>query len=419
MTPEESKKLIQLTRDLIDLPTENNPPGGDEGRAQQFLVDYFTRIGLGVDVFSPDEIPGYDANPAFLHDRETKGRNNVVGVWKGQGGGRSLILASHIDVAPKEPLPWTICQPFESTERDGRIYGRGSCDMKGGLAGTMMALTILKEKGFRPKGDIILQSVVDEEFAGGNGTIAACFRGYKADAAIIPEPSGLQICAANVGGVMVKITIQGNPGMPYTGEKIFNISYALADLLKAIEVFETARRDAPSPPLWANAVQKREVVITKVKAGEVKPHGQLGSPMDAWVELSVQTYPGETVEGVVGEISAMVEKTFAGSAVVHVEPLYHYIEPSDTDPDYAVFPLLCKSLRTFLNKEVKPTAAPFPCDAFAYMKYAQTPSVIFGPAGGNLHSPDEWVEIESLTTFTDTLLDFIPEWCEDSSTESR
>ena len=411
MTPEEIRELTELTMKLVNLPTENNPPGGDEQAAEKFITDYFTGLGLDVDVFSPADIDGFEGNPAFLHDRQTEGRNNVVGVWKGSGTGRSLILAGHIDVAPKEPLPWTVTGPFESIEKDGRIYGRGSIDMKGGLAAIMTAVSILKRRGWTPGGDIILQSLVDEEFASGNGTIAACFRGYRADAAIIPEPSGMRICAANVGGIMMKITIKGDPGMPYTGEEIFNVSYALADLLHMIKKFEQSRMDAPSPPLWENAVQKRAVVITKVKAGEVKPHGQLGSPIDAWVELSVQTYPGETVESVLAEVNALLGATFPEHTSVRAEPLYHYVEPSGTDPAHPVFPLLCASLSALTGKAETVTAAPFPCDAFAYEKYAHTPSVIFGPSGGNLHSPDEWIDKESLVLFTEALLDFIPKWC--------
>jgi acetylornithine deacetylase len=411
MTEREKQMLVGLTRELVDIPTENNPPDGGERAAQGYLERRFSAMGLALDVFSPGDIEGFAENPAFLHDRVTKGRNNVVGTWKGRGGGRSLILAAHIDVAPREPLPWTVTEPFQSVVRDGRIYGRGACDMKGGLAGAMAALESLREAGYRPRGDVILQSVVDEEFAGGNGTIAACMRGYAAGLAVILEPSGLRVCAANVGGVMINVRIKGNPGMPYTGERIFNVAYALADLLKLVERFEEQRKAAPCPPLWEDAVQKRAVVVTKVKAGEVKPHGQLGSPMDAWAELSVQTYPGETAEGVVGELERMIGGTFGKSAEITVTPLYHYIEPSDTPAGYPGVTMLCASLEAVSGARARATAAPFPCDAFAYQKYAQTPSVIFGPVGGNLHSPDEWVDIGSLAALTDTLVDFIPNWC--------
>jgi acetylornithine deacetylase len=81
------------------------------------------------------------------------------------------------------------------------------------------------------------------------------------------------------------------------------------------------------------------------------------------------------------------------------------------DPSHPVFPLLCESLEKVTGREQEVTAAPFPCDAFVFEKFSGTPTVIFGPFGGNLHSPDEWIDIESLVLFTETMLDFIPKWC--------
>jgi acetylornithine deacetylase len=367
-------------------------------------------MGLQVDVFSPMELYGFAENPAFLHERDLSGRKNVVGIWKGTGGGRSAVLSGHMDVAPKEPLPWTVCEPFKSVARDGKIYGRGACDMKGGLACAAAALMALKSSGFVPRGDIIIESVVDEEYASGNGTIASRLKGYNADFAVVLEPSGMLICPANVGSVMVKITIAGNPGMPYTKEKIFNVSYALGALLLAIKELEEKRENGEAPALWDGAVQKRKMVVTKVKAGEVKPHGQLSSPMDAWVEVSVQTYPGETMESAVAEVESFIKGKLDNEARVTVTPLYHYIEPAQTDAGHpGVKTLMDCAKRHIAGTRV--TCAPFPCDLFAFQKYGDTPGVIFGPLGGNLHAPDEWVDIESMETTTKTLCDFLVKWC--------
>jgi acetylornithine deacetylase len=404
------ERLVGLVRSLVDIPTENHPPKGDEASGQAYIKEIYEKMGLTVEEFAPSEISGFAGNPAFLHERDLAGRKNVVGVWKGTGKGKSLVLSGHMDVAPKEPLPWTVCEPFSSVVRDGKVYGRGSSDMKGGLACAATAVMTLKESGFIPQGDIILESVVDEEYASGNGTIASRLKGYNADFAVVLEPSGMMICPANVGSVMLNISIAGNPGMPYTKEKIFNVSYALGELLLAIRDLEEKRENEAYPPLWEEAVQKRKMVITKVKAGEIKPHGQLSSPIDAWLEVSVQTYPGETMQSAIDEVVSFIGGRLGEEAKVTVKPLYHYVAPADTATDHPGVVALESCAKNHIE-DARITCAPFPCDLFAFQKYGDTPGVIFGPSGGNLHGPDEWVEIDSLKKTTNTLCDFIRQWC--------
>ncbi|MEF9864626.1 MAG: M20/M25/M40 family metallo-hydrolase, partial [Christensenellaceae bacterium] len=260
------KQLIELTQALVNIPTENNPPNGYEKAGQEFMSSLYADMGLNVEMFSPCDLAEYETHEGFLRERNMKDRKDVVGVWKGKGNGKSIVLSGHMDVAPKEPLAWTQCQPYDSIVKNGRVYGRGSCDMKGGLVCSAVALRMLKDEGFVPSGDIIIESVVDEEYASGNGTLASRLKGYNADFAIVCEPTGERVCAANVGSILLNIRISGSAGMPYTGEKILNVAYALGDLLKIIEVLEEKRENDTAPPLWENAVQKRKFVITKVSA---------------------------------------------------------------------------------------------------------------------------------------------------------
>ena len=403
-------RLVAWLRALVDIPTENHPPNGDEADGQAYIKKMYEKMGLKTDEFCPVDIQGYAENQAFLHERNLKGRNNVVGVWKGKGGGRSAVLSGHMDVAPKEPLPWTVCDPFVSVVRDGRVYGRGSSDMKGGLVCAAAAVMALKESGFVPRGDIIIESVVDEEYASGNGTIASRLKGYNADFAVIMEPSGMLVCPATVGSVMIKITIAGDPGMPYTKEKVLNVSYSLGRLLLTIEELEEKRENSDFPALWENAVQKRKMVVTKVKSGEIKPHGQLASPMDGWVEVSVQTYPGETMQSVMAEVGDFIRQKMDPEVNITLEPLYHYVAPAQNDPEHPGVRTLFNSAKKYID-DTKITCAPFPCDLFAFQQYGNTPGVVFGPVGGHLHGPDEWVDIESMVKVTKSLKDFLLEWC--------
>ncbi|HHU63240.1 MAG TPA: M20/M25/M40 family metallo-hydrolase, partial [Clostridiales bacterium] len=352
------QQIIDLVCRLVNIPTENNPPVGYEFEGQNLLKDIFRKLDMELDEFAPDEIEDYKTNPAFLKGRDYKNRKNIVALWRGIGQGRSILLSGHMDVAPKEPLPWKICQPYSSVVKEGRIYGRGSCDMKGGLVCAVMAVKILKNIGWQPKGDVIVESVVDEEYASGNGTIASRLRGHNADFAINLEPTGLRISPACVGGLVYKISIIGEGGMPYTGDEIYNPAYGIADMINIIREFAKERlKGVDKPRLWKNAPQQPQVIITKVKAGEVGPYGQLGIPSDSWMEVVVQTYPGQSEEDITEELRSFIRGRLPKSIGILIERLYRYIEPVGCDRLSDGVKALKDSADKFLDKEAVICAA--------------------------------------------------------------
>ena len=402
-------ELVGLASDLVRIPTINFPPDGDEAPGQARLRAYYEALGLEIDQFSPADLPEYPSHPEFL-PRNLEGRENLVGVWRGTGGGKSVLITGHMDVVPIEPLPWTVTLPFEPKLKDGKLYGRGSADMKGGLAAAAIAVKMLKDEGFEPRGDVILESVVDEEYAGANGTIASRFRGYNADFAIVPEASGLTICPACVGGMVFKISMRGVAGMPYTGEEIPNLGYDLGDLLGLIRDFSAYRMEtAPKPKLWEGTAQGAQVVVTKVKAGEAYVSGQLSAPIEAWVELVMQSYPGESAAALERELNDYLRARFRDPSILTIQPQYHYCRPAATDPAHPGVKALSFALSAYAAPKV--CGAMFSCDMFALTELGGIPSVIFGPVGGRLHGPDEWVDVESLLIDARAMADFIRKWC--------
>jgi acetylornithine deacetylase len=207
---------IDLLRDLIKRPSVNpwfsqDYPGGEK-EAQLFLGDYMKeRLGAEVRVWEPsaEALKEYADGPGYYPDRSFKDRPNVSARVKGSGGGRSMLLFGHMDVV--EPAGnWSV-GPFDAEIKDGKVYGRGASDMKGGLAAQVAAVEYLKNAGIKLKGDVLIGSVVEEE-SGGMGTLAYVAEGYRADAAIVGEPTDLTVAPMCRGILWGKIIIKGRNG---------------------------------------------------------------------------------------------------------------------------------------------------------------------------------------------------------------
>ena len=199
-------KAVAFLRDMVVIPSVT----GDEAQIQTFLSKYMTKIGLDVDMWETDweqlkKHPGY--RPV---DRGYEGRPNIVATWKGTGGGRSLMLNGHTDVIPVGGGEGWSDNPWSATIKNGRMYGRGTADMKSGVASHIMAVECLMAAGMKPKGDVYINVVIDEEVSG-HGTLDTVIRGYKADAGISGETSDLAVQPACIGRIWFEIEIHGKP----------------------------------------------------------------------------------------------------------------------------------------------------------------------------------------------------------------
>lgn len=197
-------RATALLQELVRIPSLT----GDEEAVQQVVARVMQEIGLEVDVWEPDAA---DLAPYSEHVGEFEtlaGRPNVVGKWSGSGGGKSLILNGHIDTVEPGALDQWVVDPFSAEIRDRRVLGRGSLDMKAGVVANIVAAAALRDVGWQPAGDLIVESVVSEE-DGGAGTLAAILRGYTADACIITEPTACSIVVAQGGSLVFRIHISG------------------------------------------------------------------------------------------------------------------------------------------------------------------------------------------------------------------
>ena len=203
-TNEMKNEIISFIQQLVQTPSLAN----DEGSVQKIIFDKLQSLDLQSEAI-PVNFEDINDHPAFNDDGfSPDSRINVIGQWNTDKKGRSLILNGHVDVVPTGPEKLWNESPWSGAVKDARIYGRGSCDMKAGLASGIFAIQVLKSIDFEPKGNIMIQSVIGEE-SGGCGTLTNIVKGYTGDAAVILEPTSLKLCPIQSGALTFRLTIPG------------------------------------------------------------------------------------------------------------------------------------------------------------------------------------------------------------------
>lgn len=411
-----AEEILQLTEALIRFPSVNRAPYGDEAEAQKFVAELMRGMGLDVDVFLPTDVPELAAHPALWRGRDYANRPNVVGTWRGENptAGKSLLFSSHVDVVAGSQ--GGRFAPFEPTREDGKLYGRGSNDMKGGLAATVMAVKCLKELGARLNGNVIVESVVDEENGGSNGTLAARLRGHNADACIVPEPTGMIVCPAHKGGRIWDIRLRGSPGIAFGSDNIISPIYGMARLVVALQEWEDIRNRVTPPHSMFVEIPGLPVLVTKIKAGEFEPGAGDAVPEDAMMEIWAEEYPGTTEAEHYTRLIGYLEQIARDNPAVakckmEIEAVTRFLPGSEIPHDHPIVQTVSHVISETLERPAVVRGAPFACDVFVFNQIANIPCVILGPRGGNAHSYDEWVMMDDLISLTKIFARTAVEWC--------
>jgi acetylornithine deacetylase len=208
-----SDQLVSLTSDLIGFDTtarEVGDPPRDEAALQRYLSERLRRCGAEVDMFEPDA-EAMRGKPLVPPGLDFAGRPQLIATRRGRGDGRSLVFNGHIDVVSVEPRAAWTGDPFIADVRDGRLYGRGACDMKGGIAAMVFAVETLASLGIDLQGDVLVATNTDEESSGAGGT-ALAEHGLRADAGVVTEPTGFGVWVACRGSEYCVVRVPGRPG---------------------------------------------------------------------------------------------------------------------------------------------------------------------------------------------------------------
>ncbi len=390
-----------------------------EGDVQDILAKRLERLGATLDRWEPSAaaLAKHAGGPGYYPGRDFRGRPNLVGALPGSGEGKSLMLLGHADVVSAGD-GWTV-EPFAAERRDGIISGRGAADMKSGMAAAVAALEILRSAGIRLRGDVLLASVVDEE-AGGMGTLAVVDRGYRADGAIIPEPTDLNIAPLCRGILWGRLTIPGRAShieMPQPhwrdGGAVDAIPLGRA-FLDAIDGLNArwAANPAKRHPLLPLPCQ---VNVSMLHAGEF-PTAYAG-PMR--ITFDAQYLPAEKDDRKLGGRVKTELEAFIAEIAHNYEwlrenpPTIEWLVDADcgeTPADHLLPQLLHRAAQT-AGADSRMEGMSSHTD-MGLLVNAGIPTVNFGPGAPSVaHQPDEHVSERDLHQATVALALTIAEWC--------
>jgi acetylornithine deacetylase len=418
-------ELVELTRTLVRFETVSVDlaPGSEhrtnqEGELQAFAGGVLADLGARVDQWEPDprELRDHPMMPPWHH---WEGRPITVATLPGSGGGRSLIVNGHIDVvSPGDPERWT-SPPFAAEVRDGRIYGRGAVDMKGGVAAAMFALRALRECGVRLAGDVVFEVVPDEETCA-MGTVAAIERGYRADAGLVPEPTRLDLWVATRGLLHGSFRVPGRSAHAEVNQPGWREGGGVNAIERALPLVAALGELSDE---WLGREAKRHALLGTPRVQPTIVHGGTfiaNVPEAVTVHLNATYLPQDADAagyGSVprGEIVAAVEGRAAGDDWLGEHPVAWTwatdYPPSEIDHGEPIVAVAAAAARA-VGGQGRLEGIDTTYDGALLTRLAGVPSPALGPGDlGRAHAPDEWIGIDELTAGARAYARAIVAWC--------
>ncbi|HZU65261.1 MAG TPA: ArgE/DapE family deacylase [Novosphingobium sp.] len=384
---------------------------GQEGDCQRWLAGQFAGRGWQVDLFSLADVAlagAAGASPAVEVDL-AEALQVVAKVPARVTEGRSLILQGHIDVVPPGPRELWRHDPFDPQIADGRIHGRGTADMKVGVAAMVFALEALAAIGLEPTADIFVETVSEEECTG-NGALGTLLRGHVAEACLIPEAVGNRLLRAQLGSVWFRLRLLGEPAHilergPGASAilQMYDHACALQDLAAA------ANRLAAEDPWFGAMAQPVTFSMGKICGGD-----WIGM-VPAWCEADcrIGVLPGQSVAAVREAICAQVAQCAAriGSAVPEVSWIGFAADPYVLAPGGAAEAALASAHELVFGAPLESFCLPATTDVRQYGVHYGIPALCYGSSGGGIHAANEYADLESMRQTTITLALFVALWC--------
>jgi acetylornithine deacetylase len=386
---------------------------GQEHTIQDFVFQTYRARGYAMERFEMDReaIARHPGGSKFSPSHSTA--PIVVAIHRPRAEtGRSLILQAHVDVVPAGPAGLWTAPPFEPRIVDGWLYGRGSGDMKAGHAANLFALDALRRLGLQPAATVYLQSVVEEESTG-NGALMAHLRGYRADAALIPEPEDEKIVRANVGVLWFQVEVQGHPVHVRemgSGTNAIDAAYRVIGALRKLE--GKWNEDKAGRPHFETEAHPINLNVGRIEGGD------WASSVPGWcrIDCRISIYPGTDAQSAAREIEQAVSAFARADAYLANNPPRitfngFFAEGFVLEPGSEAEAVLGRAHQTAVGTPLQSFMTAGYLDARVHALYDRIPALCYGPTARNIHGSDECVDLASVQRITAAMALFIAEWC--------
>lgn len=384
-----------------------------EESAQAIVIEKCRQLGLEIDLWEIGDEDLRNHHHFYCDRTNFKGNPNLVAIKRGSGGGRSLILNGHIDVVPEGNIDDWNADPFSGLVMDGKVFGRGSTDMKGGNVTLLLAMEVIHELNITLKGDLIFQSVIEEE-SGGAGTLAAILRGYQADAAIIPEPTNLKFFPVQQGSLWFRVIIKGKSahgGTRYEGKSSIDLTMKVISEIARLE--EARNKEWKLHPLFKNTSIPIPINIGKMTSG----NWPSSVPETTVIEGRLGIAPTETMEEAQKSLELMVDGLNQTDSWFKTKPIE--LEwfgarwlPSNLSLDHPILKTVTEQFKKVTGTEPIIEASPWGTDGGYLSTVGGIPVLVFGPGETKLaHDANEYIEIDKIIAAAEIIALSIIEWC--------
>jgi len=375
-------EVVRLLADLVRIESINPelvPGGSGEAAIARYVADHLRAVGV--------EVQLQEVRP---------GRFNVVGILRGRGRGRSLMLNGHLDTVGVAGME----DPFAARVENGRLYGRGAQDMKGGVAAALAAVAGLAKEP-RLEGDVVLAAVADEEYQSAGTRVL--LKEVRTDAAIVMEPTGLEVVTAHKGFVWADVETQGRAAHGSRPEEGRDAIAFMGRVLGQIELLQAKLEAGPRHALLGSG---------SVHASLISGGQELSSyPEQCRLSLERRLIPGEDagvldqeLRGIVSELSAR-DRDFRARVAVG-----YSAQPLETPRETLIVRVLARCAGKVMGRDATLGMQSGWADA-ALLGEAGIPSVLFGPGGAGLHSAVEYVWLEEVRLCAEALAECARAFC--------
>lgn len=375
--------IIQTTQQLVQINSTNptlSPDGAGETAAASLTAKKLSQLDI----------------PVQMHEI-SPGRWNVVGIIKGSGAGRSLLLNAHLDTVGVVGMD----DPFSGKILNGKLFGRGSYDMKGSLAAMLGMAKALQEAGIQLGGDILITAVADEEDK--SIGMEHLVQHYTADAAILTEPTDLRVCRAHRGFIWFDVITKGRAAHGSRFQEGIDANMRMGRFLAELDQLEQRVRHYPPHPLAGPP----SLHAAKLKGGTERST----YAAKCLLQIERRTIPGETVAQCQAELQSIIDRLETADPTFKAEiwPTF-WRESFEIDADAPIVQAVQRACHNHFGTFPTHTGQTFWTDA-ALLAAAGIDTVIVGPSGAGLHSAEEWVDTQSVLDLAQILVDSAVNFC--------